>query len=202
MLKRLSFLASGMASAFALLNVLAGLLGAQRPPHPALVGFVPCMGEARPCWNGIIPGVTSINEMHQIMAFAGPGVALFDDLTESYSVYFILPQPSPVCVAMFQFDQHVVGRIQLQICRTANVRVGDLTTTFGMPQQLVVIPPQDLVYNHLAVNSKALNFQPYSPISFMNVLELTQISQPFYKWHGFVPLWRYCQLEPNYPLCD
>jgi hypothetical protein len=202
-LKRLSFLTGGMASAFAILNVLAGLLGTLQPSHPALDGFVACVGEARPCWNGIIPGVTTIGETRQIMAFAGPGVTLFDDLTESYTLYYILPQPSPLCVALFQIDQLVIRRVQLQVCREADVEVGDLTATMGLPQRLVMIPPQNLVYGYIAINAEGWRtpFQPDSQISFMNVLQPTYISQQLYAWHGFVPLWRYCQLEPEYPLC-
>jgi hypothetical protein len=202
-LKRLSFLSGSMASVFAILNLLMGLLGARQPPHPALAGLVACMGEDRPCWNGIIPGVTTIDETRQIMAFAGPGVTLFDDLTESYTLYYILPQPSPLCVALFQMDQKVIRRVQLQVCREADVEVGDLTATLGLPQQLVMIPPQNLVYGYIAINAEGWRtpFQPHSQISFMNVLQPTYISQQLYAWHGFVPLWRYCQLEPGYPLC-
>jgi hypothetical protein len=204
MLKRLSFLTGSVASAFTLLIMLAGLLGSQRPPHPALAGFVACAGEMRPCWNGIIPGQTTINETRQIMAFAGPGVTLFDDLTESYTLYYILPQPSPLCVALFQMDQQVIRRIQLQVCRAADVEVGDLTAILGLPRRLVMIPPQNLVYGYIAVNGEGWRspFQPDSQISFMNVLQPDYILQQLYAWHGFVPLWRYCQLEPGYPLCD
>lgn len=203
MLKYRTALIGSVACTFAVLNLLAGLLGTLRPPHPALAGFMACTDESQPCWNGIIPGVTTIEQTRQIMAFAGPGVTLFDDLTESYTLYFILPQPSPICVALFQMDQQVVGRVQLQVCRDADVQVGDLTGTLGLPQELVMIPPQNLVYGHIAVNAEGWRtpFQPDSQISFMNVLRPNQISQNLYRWHGFVPLWRYCQLEPDYPLC-
>ncbi|MBZ0288455.1 MAG: hypothetical protein K8I30_12635 [Anaerolineae bacterium] len=203
MLKRLSLFTSGAVSALAILNLLAGLLGTLRPPHPALAGFSACSDPSLPCWNGIIPGVTTSQETRQIMAFAVPGVSLFDDLTDSYTLYFILPQPSPICVALFQMDQQVVGRVQLQVCRETDVQVGDLTGTLGLPERLVMIPPQNLVYGYVAVNAEGWRtpFQPTSQIAFMNVLQPHQIGQSLYGWHGFVPLWRYCQLEPKYPLC-
>jgi hypothetical protein len=202
-LKYRTALIGSIACTFTALNVLAGLLGTLRPPHPALAGFTACPDESQPCWNGIIPGVTTIEQSRQIMAFAGPGVTLFDDLTEIYTLYYILPQPSPICVVHFVIDRTVVGRIQLQICRDSALKVGDLTNTLGLPQNLVIVAPQNLVYAHVTVNTKGFDtpFRPDSPISFVNVLQPAQIKQQLFAWHGFIPRWRYCQLEPDYPLC-
>lgn len=195
---------SVIVSVLALFNMLARFIGASYPPHPALAGFRDtCTGKPHPCWNGIVPGVTTLAETRQIMAYAGSGVTLFNDLTESYTVYFIPPMPSPVCVALFQMNKRVVGRIQLQMCKEANVQVGDLTTVFGLPQRLVLVSPPNLGYGQVAVNiiNWRAQFTPDSQVSFINLLQPYSANRIFYGWHGFVPAWRYCQLEPAYPLC-
>jgi hypothetical protein len=193
-----------LAGALALFNVLALSVGGLKPAHAALDGFVEtCADKPQPCWNGIVPGVTTIDETRRIMAYAGSGVTLFNDLTEEYMLYFILTPPSPICVAQFLLDREVIARVQLQVCREADMTIGDLTGTFGLPRQVVMIPPQNLVYGEIAVNTEGwlMPLLPYSQISFINLLRPSSVRQRFFDWHGFVPAWRYCQLEPDYPSC-
>jgi hypothetical protein len=45
------------------LNMAARTLGSTEPPNPALEGFtVGCEGKLQPCWYGIVPGVTTVEE--------------------------------------------------------------------------------------------------------------------------------------------
>jgi hypothetical protein len=60
MLARLAMLFSLPMTAFA---VGAVLLGEAQPVHPALRGFIEgCADTSQPCWYGIIPGQTPLNE--------------------------------------------------------------------------------------------------------------------------------------------
>jgi len=178
--------------------------GRMQSRHAALDGFVDaCASESQPCWNGIVPGVTTIQQTREIMAYAGTGVTLFDDLTESYVLYFIPPQPSPLCVILFQMDETVVARVQLQVCKEAEVKIGDLTAALGLPERLILVPPQNLVYEFVSISTEGWRapIAPDSQVSFISLLRPTAPRRPWYTWHGFVPEWRYCQLEPDYPLC-
>jgi hypothetical protein len=202
---RFLFSLATLVTVLALFNMLAQVIGATYPPHPALDDFRQgCDGKPHPCWNGIVPGLTTLDETRRIMAYAGTGVTLFNDLTESYTVYFIPPAPSPVCVVLFQMNKLVVGRVQLQMCKEANVQVGDLTTVLGLPERMVLVSPPNLGYGQVAINilNWRAQFTPDSQVSFINLLQPYSPNRTFYGWHGFVRAWRYCQLEPAYPLCD
>ena len=150
-----------------------------------------------------MPGETTIDQMRQHMAYAGGGVTLFDTLTEEYTVYFTPPEPSPICIALFQMRGNFIARVQLQICPEANLHIGDLTAALGLPQGMVMIPPQNLVYAQAAITNQDWRapFSPDSRVSFINLRQPVRRYQTVYDWHGFVPAWRYCQLEPGYPLC-
>jgi hypothetical protein len=202
---RFLLLVGAFVSLLTVFNVGARVIGAAYPTHPALDYFQQgCDDKPHPCWNGIVPGLTTLDETRRIMAYAGTGVTLFNDLTESYTVYFIPPQPSAICVILFQMNQLVVGRIQLQICKEANVQVGDLTAVLGLPERMVLVSPPNLGYGQVAINilNWRAQFTPDSQVSFINLLQPYSPNRTFYGWHGFVRAWRYCQLEPAYPLCD
>lgn len=198
------FVTGAAIALFTSANVLMAELGRIQTPPAALDGFGDaCAAIPQPCWNGIIPGQTTIDETRRIMAYAGSGVTLFDDLTESYVLYFIPPRPTPLCMILFQMDETIVSRLQLQVCKEANVKVGDLTATLGVPGRLIVVPPQNLVYEGVSITIEGWRARmlPTSRVSFISLLRPTARRRPFFDWHGFVPEWRYCQLEPNYPLC-
>jgi hypothetical protein len=201
----LRMVASLSVITFGSVSILMVGFGRMQPSHTALDGFADaCAGVPQPCWNGIVPGMTTIQEMRAIMAYAGAGIALFDDLTESYVMYFVPPQPSPLCVILFQMDETIIARVQLQICKEADMKIGDLTTALGLPDRLILVPPQNLVYGHIRVSTQGWRdpIVPDSRVSFISLLRPTARRRPLFNWHGFVPEWRYCQLEPEYPLCQ
>jgi hypothetical protein len=182
--------------------VTIGLARAQT--YPVLDSFTDaCVGKPQPCWNGIVPGMTTVDEMRQIMAYAGAGVTLSEELTDSSLLYFIPPPPSPICMALFELSETLVERVQLLVCKEADVKIGDLTGALGLPQHLFVVPPQNLVYGYITVNAEGWRkpVSPTSQVSYINLLQAPHITQRLFAWHGFVPTWRYCQLEPDYPLC-
>jgi len=51
------------------LSLAARALGSTHPPNPALRGFVEgCEDKPQPCWYGIVPGVTAIEDAPSILA--------------------------------------------------------------------------------------------------------------------------------------
>lgn len=57
---------------FTAFSLAARVLGSTQPPNPALEGFtVGCEGKPQPCWYGIMPGVTTVEEAKQMLIAKG-----------------------------------------------------------------------------------------------------------------------------------
>jgi hypothetical protein len=58
-----------LALIFLVLSLAARALGATEPPNPALRGFTKgCEDKPQPCWYGIMPGITKIEDIPTILA--------------------------------------------------------------------------------------------------------------------------------------
>lgn len=182
-----------------MLAMSARAFGASRPPHPALVGFYQnCPDEQSSCWYGIVPGLTNeidaLNQMQQ----AGSRQVYPTPRNPDY-LYFSLPAPYSACIAAFRVEDEIVREGRILICNAANMRLGDVLAVWGWEQDMLSTPPHDLTYQMVSINADGWP-QPYTRVSNINLLGDSHES-PRFRWHGFVPRWRYCQLEPRYPRC-
>ncbi len=98
------------------------------------------------------------------MAYAGSGRTFFDDLTESYFIYFSPPEADTFCVIGFQLSGGRILRALLQVCPQTNIQVGDLSAIFGLPERTVMSPPRNLAYGSVIVNTEGWS-PPRSPFA-------------------------------------
>jgi hypothetical protein len=199
-------LVSAGCSVFLALNLAALALGQSQPQHLALVGFREgCEAVASPCWYGIVPGKTPLAAIDQLLLAKG--------YTRTSRAHYTAPIPE-LC------DVHVLDlppSIALE-CRRTRVHLGDMMVALGQPNSVI----NYAINKYLAFDGLIdawvrgrgwLN--PFSPVH-MFVRSQPTIPGGFRRrlspaerylwgnraWHGFVPYWRYCQLEPGYLRCS
>ena len=185
---------------FMALNLTVRAWGSTQPPLPALQPFQQgCEDKPRPCWYGVIPGITTEQETYQLMAFAGtPRLANLLS-GQGFSIIFRFPDPSPYCNAVFFVRDVTVYRAEFSLCRDRDIRVGDLAALLDPGHIEISMPPNELVYDGVSMNIEEWP-NLYRHVTYLTLLAPTS-DYPRYPWHGFVSRWRYCQLVTYFPRC-
>jgi hypothetical protein len=194
---------------FALLTVAARVFGAAQTRDPILAGFTQdCTGKPQPCWYGIVPGVTSLQEVRAIMShhaqareiepvtfniayrFSNRDQVFFNSLYNTYVDHMIL-----------KMDNHV--------------SVGDILSTVGMPDRIFFRRTEspityDVDYEQAQLTVILLDtaigkLSPHEDISML--LDIRAQRPPAagfqtYQWRGFAPHWKYCQMQPGPGSCS
>ncbi len=192
-----SFLLIGVL--FAALSVTARALGKTQPPNPAVIGFVEgCRDKPQPCWFGVMPGVTTIDELYQLLNFIKVPRTR-NILSQGFALVFTLPQPWPYCHAIFNIRDNVVVRGEISLCRQPIIRVGDLAALTADSPPGISLPPEELIYGALALNVKGW-VELTNHVTYITLLA-PDAQYPHYPWHGYVLKERYCQFVHNYPSC-
>lgn len=195
------------AAAFALLAGLtlgARALGAASAPNPALLGFRQgCEGQPQPCWRGIIPGMTDVKDATAILeglryTRTQRGYELSDRVLPYRS-----QDESLRCIDLY-FGYRIIG-ISTVVLHCMNLRVGDVMTVLGTPQARVSYGTlgEAWLYDRVVVRLGAgWQRQPMAMIDHIRLLmDNAGYIRAAAPWHGFLPRWRYCQLEPEYDGC-
>ncbi|MEO8608336.1 MAG: hypothetical protein ABI690_10660 [Chloroflexota bacterium] len=191
-----------------IVSVGAKAVGALQPLNPALRGFVEgCEGQPQPCWYGIVPGVTSVDEasiLKQLGCTSNQGS--FDGRLGIYLRY-LCNANSPI----YQID---IGQ-PLDLASTtissitvwfAHVSVGDLVSQLGLPKHFDI---DRFAYSgtYLDFGNDIYLYVDESPGKINLNTEVRNYTIGFvnnnylFTWRGFIPFWRYCQLEPDFPDC-
>jgi hypothetical protein len=187
-----------LSTAFGGLIVAAHALGGSQPSLPGVQGFVDgCAGRPRPCWFGVTPGITTEEQILQLLSFTG-GPPTRSRLSQGYALVFTLPQPWPYCHAIFYVLNGMILRGELSLCRGPDIRVGDLAV-LEEGSVIISLPPEELVYGGIAMNVDGWP-EIYSHVSYVTLFSPTSHFQP-YPFHGFITKTRYCLLVPYYPPC-
>jgi hypothetical protein len=195
--------------------VLAIHTGAwQTPANPVMQGFIqPCVDEPHPCWNGIVPGVTSVDNARDRLTTLGYQPGSFNDSLRFY--YFYSRRLQPGCVKVgYGRDSDIVSYLRLYCMDEMSIglfaSVGGVpqvvtyrrSTTSGDTEYLAYAPDHPLNGVMLvvglgwrSVNSSIASIDLFAPGIFR------QSAATPGNWHGFIPMWRYCRLEPAYPRC-
>lgn len=182
---------------FAVLNIAARTVGTTQPMNPALAGFSEgCERKPQPCWYGIVPGVTTIEEGQQFLRSAGyvnvTGSVLPESCIEIHSV----------CV-WFGWDNQSVN--QINFYWNDRVRFGDMIALIGFPKFIRYFSYEELYFENSAISLKSGWNSAYSMVDAFIVPgkapEIITDDGIDRLWHGFLPRWRYCQLEPDYAGC-
>lgn len=143
---------------FIVLNVMllslisTGLIafGKAQPPHPALAGFGVCDGI--PCWNGIVPGVTTMEQANQLIAAAGytsPPEYLGFIRHYDEAWFYTAPENSQLCnLAVWYYNNSYVFEPfirsnesslvdKLSFTKCGNLTFGEFMTEMGEPNGLL-----------------------------------------------------------------
>lgn len=198
----------GLTGFFLLLSLTARTMGNTQPPNPALRGFTEgCEDKPQPCWYGIVPGVTTMGE-------AGKQL-----ITQSFfrlaSYTYIPPKELEPCVidlwSASGWETETVQRLTLNC---SEITLGDIIFSLEEPQGLILEGyafrtryMRLMVFGNTAIQSSYSSSKSildkreqfiflYAP----NNTSLQETSS-IRKWRGFLPVWRYCQLEKDSGAC-
>jgi hypothetical protein len=205
------------------ISMAAKAIGSFQPPNPALSGFIEgCEDKLQPCWYGIVPGVTTLEEATQPLKEYGLskdltfkeedllydtiGGSILDDTTSS-SILGRLK--SKHCRFLLEFNPKdvtpVIEYVTLEEC--AGLELGQMMNAFGVPQGVQLPYGQSSFGFRIIFQSAVIDFTP--PLNaFSHVTRIiipwypTDSRDTYFSWHGFPPRWRYCQLEPELYLCS
>jgi hypothetical protein len=193
---------------FLAVSIVAKSFGGLQPPNPALRGFIEgCEDKPQPCWYGIVPGETTVEEAH-ILTELGciTNEASFDSRLGFYLRY-VCSANSPVYqIDVGQptdFSSTTITSVTVWITK---VEVGDLVGYFGMPKQFdvdfflyagIVLLYGQNIYGYVDELTKNVTLK--SEVSNYSIGTVNNNIPSV--WRGFIPMWRYCQLEPNNRIC-
>ncbi len=188
----------------ALLTVAARVLGSTQPPNPALVGFtLGCENQPQPCWYGIVPGMTNVEEASQIIENLGYGM----ERDENYRLFHAeLRLPHYITLYGDPATQNLTRLVLDYYYAKDAVEVGAITALFGTPHSVIYTPdPVGLgfAYDYLYFGNDG-DFPLQTSIRFIGlrasrIPNNSQLSTP---WRGYAPRWRYCQLDPDFIFCN
>jgi hypothetical protein len=182
---------------FASFSVTARALGTAQLPNPALAGFTEgCEDKPQPCWYGIVPGVTTIDEMLDTLSLHGydtpekipSSQPLLDDLLikspeqQFYDVEILYDKDRRV----FYFElspQH------------QEIKLGDVIAILGNPITIRfrdrVVETEILAYSGTSIRASWTS--PFNQVSLLHVNRSYDTTSQ-YIWLGFMPRWRYCTI--------
>jgi hypothetical protein len=189
------------ACLFILSGVLSGsalALGRTRPDNPVLAGFsTGCTADAGLCWNGIVPGVTTPEEAYRLLREVGvrSGLGSLPQRARIFSHYLTSPGLPFLCALEIQVRNRIVVAIGLQYCPEVKLKVGEVAAVLGFPDRMFT-RPRSLTYGVRAEQHYAW-WSVFDPVGSVHLAAPSNMR----RWRGFVPPWRYCQLEPGFKGC-
>jgi hypothetical protein len=197
-----------IVTACLMLSLVARTLGNIQQMNPALRGFTEgCEEKPQPCWHGIVPRLTSVVEARQILIDAK-----YTEFTSPLPTFpFAFKGPGGVEVYFDSTYGSTVDRLDLIFRNT--LPIGDVMSILGQPHRLMLANKRGMVAatygdetNWLYIDFMDTHFnalEPFGETHFGIELFWLEKARPddAFRWHGFAPLWRYCQLEPTAQPC-
>ncbi|MEZ4670296.1 MAG: hypothetical protein R3E39_20510 [Anaerolineae bacterium] len=189
-------------SIFLLFSLSARALGSTQTPYSALAGFLTgCEDLPQPCWYGIVPGKTSLETARQILTRNGyRNERPLDQITTMMDA----PENSGLNSVNLVHRGSYLWLVGLY--PRAGLPLRYVASALGSPEGIVSNSPHvvvSLAYGarlRVAINeSTNARFSLFS--SHIKYVTLTAEPVQMLPWHGFMALWRYCQLEPAYLGC-
>lgn len=183
-------------------SLAARALGSTQSSSQSLPGFsLGCEEKPQPCWHGIVPGTTSFDTARQLLSRYGyTNERALDQIT----TVFDAPAGSNLTSVNLIHQGNQLWMVGLY--PRARLSLSTAISVLGSPDGMVANRPH--VVTGLAYGPKvrvALYESAPGRISpfAAHIKYVTLTSEPVdvLPWHGFVPVWRYCQLEPTYPGC-
>ncbi len=196
---------------FTALTIAARTVGTAQPSNPALAGFTEgCENKPQPCWYGIVPGLTTVDEASVILASIGYLRGPFFFFSPHLNLVGPVEQmPQGIYLRYSVTDTNaVIYSISLS---DWDVTLGDLMSVLGPSSGLgggYTISNPFLAYvNSYGVLLVEFYSMPteFSPtkvkVNYVLLTQFQRLADNLVEWHGFVPKWRYCMLEPEFLFC-
>jgi len=182
------------------LNLMAGVIGARQPAQPALEGFrVGC--SEQPCWYGIVPGVTRMQEAGELLEGHG-WVVTRSDLLDYVRLEVKSPWGCRILIggSIGLTRNPILENIPISDCD--DLRLGDVLGQIGMPDRISScnnqFNPVPQFNGQISVNlvDPKASRNWLSPFDRVERIFITQGAAfpKILRWHGFAPAWRYQQL--------
>ncbi len=185
------------------LSLTSRAFGATQPINPALDGLVTdCAGKLEPCWYGIVPGTTTL---HDVEVQTEKYDYKFGVGSTAWSINFVSDSHVPPCVQMY-FDSQTM-LVSSIILSCMNFRTGDIATILGQPDSRIWHTSEDTDWTYgtiVARLSPAWTNSPFESALYIQLFDANQKNQQTHSqmpWQGFLPRWRYCELQPMYAGC-
>jgi hypothetical protein len=195
-----------LALIFLVFLLTARAIGATRPPNPALRGFVEgCEDKPQPCWYGIVPGVTTVEEANLILA-SHDYWERSEELVYYGGYQYVNIGEAPSCVTLVRYGgDTILSGLRLGCL---GIRLGDVISQWGVPKRLgygEVRAIDGLGYAGYSFQLHRSDLQPYLWMYEVSLsIPLPDIvDKPFgvYRWRGFTSFQRYCQLNQMFWVC-
>lgn len=197
-----------MALIVTLLGLLAKAAGGLQAPNTLLDGFSrDCDGEVRSCWQGIVPGVTTVGAARAVVEALGYKPDNTSIELSDHVFVFRSEELNPACIDIYYLPGS--GRVESVLLRCLTLRTGDIMLQAGAPSERWGTPGRREAFYHPGKLVVFLQYgqQYLSPHNIVEAVYVRAQENNLFNpataigWHGFAPLWRYCQLEVDYPLC-
>jgi hypothetical protein len=182
-------------------TLTARAIGTTQPPNPALRGFVEgCENKPQPCWFGIMPGVTTVEKAQYRLLMLGYHYAIDN--------WYAAPEGSNMCNVHLTFDKDIPAKpyiYSLEMNECVTMVLGDLMLGLGGVKGVLIGAGGGLflkMRDTILIQTNAFDpgwKSPFIKFGSINILnEDPNSPEVYFKWHGFIPKWRYCQIEAVY----
>lgn len=186
---------------FAMLNIITRTVGTTQPPNPALAGFSEgCEGKPQPCWYGIVPGVTTMEEADQILKGTLHFMEVAHDARGSTTY-----QPSGHagdCPFIVYSGSDRVSWIDWQAVQNClPIQLGDIATRF-MESGPFKAAPTGMAFERGSIYASVgttrpgglciVELTPFAPITHLNISQPDADTRQ--KWRGFMAYGLYSKL--------
>lgn len=193
---------------FLTIAIAAKAVGSLQPINPAMRGFIEgCEDKPQPCWYGIVLNSTTIENAHVLTELN----CVSNQGTFDSRLGFVLHYACNINSPIYQIDigqplDLSSSKIPSVTAWVTNVTVGDFVNYFGEPKQVdvdfflyggVFLDFGQNIYGY--VDEPLGNVDLKSEVSNYSVGMVS--SNVTLDWRGFIPMWRYCQLESNSRIC-
>jgi hypothetical protein len=173
------------------LNMGAQIVGMTQAPNPIVSGFQEgCADRAKPCWYGIMSGITTLSDALELLEQRGYQVSLhFNPLVGHSSFLATDPVHPSTCILSLIPLANPTSSLRLTC---PHLRIGDIFTLFGKP---------DAVSYPLLYYNSGLNVLPANRLTAFSDVKIVYLDprsvSPDYgqRWRGFTEWWRYRRME-------
>lgn len=200
--------------AFVVLSMAASGLGTMQPPNPALAGFSEgCEGKPQPCWYGIVPGVTTLEEANIFLTEQGyHSVRDYRSDKDTWNKVYIRLANNNCELDLSYSETETATTVNLTSCQ--NLHLGDVMNTLGNPYDISVLRGMTFQNDTVVVSMNyvdtdrdtCLDFGAFGRINSLTIgLPKTILATPEHHeiiaWHGFLSYTYYVN-EYGLPSCE